>query len=150
MNRILRKTVVFGLMIGLLGGYGVATAQEKKESSAKAAQPAAGKRQIKTMLDYKSELNLTEDQAKRIRDYLNNLDKEFRVMKANLQLVNVDLQNLMEKDADIAEIKKKVRESYDIQASIRIVDLEAARNINKVLSKEQLARWKAIRSQGKK
>jgi Spy/CpxP family protein refolding chaperone len=149
MNRILTRTVVLGLMIGLLGGYGITTAEEKKTSPAREAQPGAGKRQVRTILDYKTDLNLTEPQTNKIRDYMNTLDKDFRVMKANLSLVNVDLQNLIEKDAEISEIKKKIRETYDIQASMRIADLETARNINKLLSTEQLKKWKAIRSQGK-
>lgn len=148
MKRILSNVAVLGLMIGLLGVYGMAAAEEMKAGPAK-AQPAAVKRQVRTILDYKAELNLTEEQIRKIRDYMNTLDKDFRVMKANLSLINVDLQNLMERDADMAEIKKKVRESYDTQASMRIADLETARNINKVLSKDQFKKWKAIRSQRK-
>lgn len=150
MNRIVKSVIVCGMMLGLSGGYGIVTAEEKKAAApSKSVQPAAAKKQTRTMLDFRSELNLSEDQTRKIREHLNTMDKDLRVMRANLSLVNVDLQNLMEKDADIVEIKKKIRESFDIQASIRIVDLETARNINKLLSAEQIKKWKAIRSQAR-
>ena len=159
MKSITSYAMAAGLVIGLIGSFGISLAQEKKgaaqpkveqKGSQPAAQPAAKpaplKRQVKTILDDKAELNLSEDQAKRISDYMNNLDKDYRVMKAKQQLVTVDLQNLLEKDGEFADIKKKIKESFDIQANMKISELETARNVNKVLSPEQLKKWRAIRA----
>jgi hypothetical protein len=103
--------------------------------------------QGKTIFDYKSDLKLTDDQVKKIREHLGDLDKEVRVLRAKHTLIEVDLQGLMEKEGDMNEVKKKIKEAYDIQASIKIADVDTARKINAVLKPEQLKRWREIQAE---
>lgn len=131
---------VVAILIGVLltTGFCVAIAQAQEGQQ----QQQAGK----TIFDYKAELNLTDDQVNKIKQDLADLDKEVRVFRARLTLIDVDLQKLMEKEGDMNEIKKKVNEAYEIQASIKIADLETARKINGVLKPEQLRKWREIQA----
>jgi septal ring factor EnvC (AmiA/AmiB activator) len=140
MNQSLVKATVLVIAVFLMVGFGAAFAQQAEESP---QQQTA----VKTIFDYKAELNLTDDQVKKIREQLTALDKEVRVLRAKLIIANVDLQDLMEKEGDINEIKKKVKEAFDIQASIRIADIEASRKINGVLKTEQLKKWREIQAE---
>jgi septal ring factor EnvC (AmiA/AmiB activator) len=128
--------IFFGVLLTTGFCAAIVQAQEGQQ------QQQAGK----TIFDYKAELNLTDDQVKKIKDNLADLDKEVRVSRAKLTLIDVDLQKLMEKEGDMNEIKKKVNEAYEIQAAIKIADLEAARKINGVLKPDQLKKWREIQA----
>jgi len=140
MNQSLAKVTVIVIAVFLMVGFGAAFAQQAEESP---RQQTA----VKTIFDYKADLNLTDDQVKKIREQLSALDKEVRVLRARLTIADVDLQGLLEKDGDINEIKKKVKEAFDIQASIRIADIEAARKINGILRPEQIKKWREIQAE---
>ncbi len=139
MNRCFGIVVVVLVGLMLMTGFGTVFAQDEQQQQT-----------IKTIFDYKTELRLTDDQVTKIREYLNELGKEIRILRAKLTLVDVDLQSMIEKDADMSAIKSKIKEAYDIQASIKIADVEAARNINRVLSPEQLKKWKEIQAEARK
>jgi hypothetical protein len=134
MNRRLVKVVVALAAIFLMIGFGAAFAQQEGQ-------------QGKTIFDYKSDLKLTDDQVKKMRELLGDLDKEVKVYRAKLTLIDVDLQNLMEKEGDMSDLRKKIKEAYDIQASIKIADIETARKINQVLKPDQLKKWREIQQE---
>ena len=110
------------------------------------SQEARKAEAVKTIFDYRDELKLSDDQVKKIRENLSALDKEVRVLRAKLTLVEVDLENLLEKEGDMAQIKSKVKEVFDIQASIRIADIETSRKINAVMTPAQLKKWREIQA----
>lgn len=128
--------VVIGIVLTL--AVGNAFAQQAQEGQQKQA--------VKTIFDYKAELNLTDDQVKKIKEYITTLDKDVKVFRAKLTILDADVQSLMKKDGDLNEIKKKIREAFDIQASIKIADLEASRKINETLKPEQLNKWREIQA----
>jgi len=89
---------------------------------------------------------MTDDQAKRIREILTALERETRVLRAKFTIVDVEVQKLIEADGDLGLIKTKIREAFEIQASIKIADVEASRKINAVLKPEQLRKWHEIKA----
>lgn len=139
MNQGFVKVWVTAIVIALTLGWGTAFAQQGQEAPQKQA--------TKTIFDYKTELNLTNDQVNKIKEHIANLDKEVRVSRAKLIIIDADVQNLVQKEGDMNEIKKKVREAFDIQASIRIADFEASRKINDVLKPDQLKKWREIQAE---
>lgn len=143
MNQGLVKVTVVVIAVFLMVGFGAAFAQQAEEVTRQ-------QQAVKTIFDYRAELNLTDDQVKKIREHLSALEKEVRVLRARLTIADVDLQSLLEKEGDITEIKKKVKEAFDIQASIRIADIEAARKINGVLKPEQLKKWREIQAEARR
>jgi len=143
MNQSFVKVTVVVIAVFLTVGFGVAFAQQAEELPRQ-------QQAVKTIFDYRAELNLTDDQVKKIRENLSALEKEVRVLRARLTIADVDLQTLLEKEGDINEIKKKVKEAFDIQASIRIADIEASRKINGVLKPEQLKKWREIQAEARR
>jgi len=57
-----------------------------------------------------------------------------------------ELEDLTEKEADLEGIRRKLREISELRINLRIQDLEASRKINRVLSSEQLKRWRGIQA----
>ncbi|MBI5599385.1 MAG: hypothetical protein HY890_06570 [Deltaproteobacteria bacterium] len=101
---------------------------------------------VKTIFDYKTDLGLTDDQVKKIKENLVSLERDVKVLRAKITIVEDEVRGLVGKDGDMAQIKSKIREGYDIQASIRIADIEATRKINAVLKPEQFKKWKEIQA----
>ena len=125
--------VLVSLSITLLAAGGPAYAQT-------APQPA----QAKTIFDFKADLKLTDRQEKDIREVLADLNKEIQVSRAKLTILSYELEDLIKKEADLEQIKKNLKDQADLQANVRYADVVATRRVNKVLSPDQLTRWKNI------
>jgi len=50
----------------------------------------------------------------------------------------------MKKESDLEQIRKNLMDQANLQASISYDDFGASRKINKVLSADQLAKWRDI------
>ena len=141
------------LVVGM--GTGLAADNKSKEQAVKPSKESTNQTtqetpKIMTIFDYKADINMTDDQEAQIKEDLGDLEKEIRVMRAKLTIIDTEAQTLLEKDGDISQLKNKVKDAYDIQASMRIADIEAARKINAVLTPEQLKKWKGIQTGSRK
>lgn len=117
-------------------------------STAALAQQGAAparKRPI-NIFNYKAELKLTDSQVGRIEDILKGLNRELRVLRAKRTLLDVEIETLLDEEADIAQIKSTINEAFAVRASIRIAAVEAARKLHSVLSSSQLKRWREIQA----
>lgn len=119
-------------------------------NNAFAAEKQAQKRNVKTIFDYKTELNLSDDQARRIKDYISSFDQEMKVTNAKLTILEVEIQKLLEKEGDIGQIKSKIKEGFDLRAAMRISGVETTRKINALMSQEQIRKWRDIQAAEKK
>lgn len=143
MKQGLIKATVTAIAVFLMVGFGAAFAQQAEELP---QQQAAAT--VKTIFDYRRELDLTDEQVKKIRDNVSALEREVKVLRARFTIADAELQGLLEKEGDINDIKKKVKEAFDIQASIKIVDIETTIKINRVILKpEQLKKWRDIQAE---
>lgn len=114
------------------------------------AGQAQSKGKAKTIFDFKAELKLTDEQEQKIKTILTNLNKDVQVKRARLVILNSEIEELLKKEGDLAEIKKKLDEFYSIQSSIKYADIEASRNINKSLTPVQLNKWREIQAAERK
>lgn len=128
----------------------VAPLQTVSAQQTQQAKQTQQKPRVKTIFDYKTELGLSDEQIKRMKELLNNLNNDAKVKRAKLTIIDNDIKTLIEKDAQMALIKAKVNEAYAIQAEIRVADIETGRNINAVLTPMQLRKWQEIRASAKK
>jgi len=110
-------------------------------------QPPQGKPEVvrKTILDFRDELKLTEDQVKSIKKIIDEFETKNRPLLEKLIALDKELKELLEKEGDLGEIKKKIKEIYSLRAEMVINEIEAGRKIDKVLNKEQKEKWKQIR-----
>jgi len=102
----------------------------------------------KTILDFKQELKLTEDQVKSIKKIIDEFETKNRPLLEKLIALDKELKELLEKEGDLGEIKKRIKEIYSLRAEMVINEIEAGRKIDKILNKEQKEKWKQIRSSG--
>lgn len=150
MKRTSRGIVIgLGLFAFLFSGVNIAFAKEKPAAAIQTKSPDkadAKTAAIKTIFDYASELKLSNEQVKGIRDVLLELNKNVTVSKAKLVILTNDLQDLIVKDGDIALIKTRIKEAFDIQANMSIDDIVGARRINSILTPEQIKKWHEIQA----
>ena len=110
------------------------------------AQTTPSANRVRTIFDYKQELNLTDQQEQAIKTVLADLDKDIRVTRAKLTLIDVEVGDLIKNEGDLEKIKKDLKDGADLQVALRLADIVATRKINKVLSSEQLKKWRAIQA----
>ena len=132
MEKIFKKRMAFLLLVFLLCWFGNAVANK----------PVAGK----TIFDFRKELNLTDEQVRIIREHISILERETTALRAKLTISDIELQKLIEKEEDMVQIRLKIRETFNIQAEIRIIDIETVRDIDKGLTPSQLIKWRKIRA----
>jgi len=110
----------------------------------------AQQQRLKTILDYKKELNLNKDQEEKIKAYLFDLERELRELKGKLALVNSEIRRLLQQGAKkqgslkLKELEAKIREAYQIRADMAIAEIRTAEKINRVLTPKQFEKWKKI------
>jgi len=110
------------------------------------AQTTPATSNVKTIFDYKNELNLTDRQEQDIKTFLQDLNKEVVVTRAKLTLIEVEVGDLIKNDGDLEQIKRKLKDATDLQVSLKLADIVATRKINKTLSAEQLKKWREIQT----
>ena len=133
MKRFLLLTVVLLMIFGI-------------SASLYAQQGAPVK---KTILDYRSDLNLTNSQVEKIKGYLTDFENRAKGLGKKLNHLNQEIRSYLEKDAALNEVnKKKIREAFAVRAELAIDDIETGTKINKTLTPEQFKKWKEIRTRG--
>ncbi len=107
---------------------------------------------VRTILDYKGELKLNNQQVEKIKAYLFDLDRRVRGLREKLALVNGEIRALLREGAkkkgslDLDKVRKKIREAFEIRAEMAISEIDTAEKINEVLTSKQFEKWKEIRS----
>ena len=146
MNRIQWKNIMVAAGVVFVSAFLIqatpAPPPPKQPAPAAPAQtqPAPGQ----TIFDYKAELNLSDKQEQDIRTILADLNKDVRLGSAKLTILNSELEDLIKADGDLEQIRKRVKEAFDLQANLKFDDISATRKINRILSPEQLKRWRGI------
>ena len=102
--------------------------------------------QGKTIFDFKAELKLTDKQEKEIREILAELNRDLQLNRAKLTILSFELEDLTQKEGNLEQMKKNLKDQADLQSSMRYADIVATRRINKVLSSEQLKKWRSIQA----
>ena len=104
----------------------------------------------KTILDFKDELKLNEEQVRSIKKIIDEFEVKNEGLFQKVSVLDKELKELLEKEGELSEIKKKVREIFSLRAEMVFNEIEAGRKIDKVLNKEQKEKWREIRIAGGK
>ncbi len=114
-----------------------------KEDEATPASP------LKTIFDYKDQLNLTDQQIADIKKLLGELARTLKLTQAKLTVLAFEVDELIKSEGDLAIIRAKLDEEAKMRSDARYADVLCSRNINKVLSDSQLAAWKKIQDEAR-
>ncbi len=111
------------------------------------AQPA---KRVYTILDFKDELKLSNEQVEKAKKIIEEFGEKAKPLKEKIVAQDKQIRQLLEKGADLKEIREKIKENFSLRADLLIMDIESGRKIDGLLTPEQLKKWKEIRKQGVK
>ena len=104
----------------------------------------------KTILDFKDELALKPEQVEKLKKIIDDFEGSAQPLLSKIVSLNKETRELLGKEEDLAKIKPKIKEVFSLRADLVIMEIEAGRKIDKVLTKEQLAKWREIKKKGGK
>lgn len=104
---------------------------------------------LKTIFDYKDQLNLTDQQIADIKKLLGELARTLKLTQAKLTVLAFEVDELIKGEGDLGTIRAKLDEEAKMRSEARYADVLCSRNINKVLSESQLAAWKRIQEEAR-
>lgn len=107
-------------------------------------QPQQGRRVVRTIFSYRNVLGLTDAQVDKMRKILLDFQKFLIAKRADLQVAEIELREMINNGEDLGKIRKKLEEIERLRVEIRYTDIETARKIENVLTKDQLKRWREI------
>ena len=93
---------------------------------------------------YKKELSMTDKQETNLRNILTKLQDYISTKTKKLNELRVELRTLITDKANLRKIKAKLRAIATIQADATYEDIVSVRTIEKELTTEQMAKWRAI------
>jgi len=105
-------------------------------------KPQAGR---KTILDFKDELKLNEEQVKSIKKIIDDFEAKNRSLSQKMANLDRELKELLEKEGELKEIRKRIKDIFSLRADMIFNEIEAGRKIDKLLNEEQKERWHQIR-----
>lgn len=94
-------------------------------------------------------MNLTPEQEARISEIISRFEKRLGEIRERVARLDSGIRRLLEEEADLREVEKRVKEPFSLRARAVIEELRAAREIDAVLTQEQKIKWKNIRRGGR-
>ena len=104
----------------------------------------------KTMLDFKDELALKSGQVDKLKVIIYDFEKTAQLLRSKIVSQDREIRKLLEKEAALSEIEPKIKEVFSLRADLVLMEIEAGRKIDRVLTPEQLTKWREIKKKGGK
>lgn len=135
-NKVRSRVLCILVLVFLMVGPGLS--EDKPEESPQKA--------VKTMIDYKDELGLSETQVSEVREALLSFQKTVKEQRQALAQQEKEYKELVQKEAPLSDIKSKLRQISDTRFNLRYADVLTSRRVSEALSSEQMEKWRAIQS----
>ena len=129
----MRKILITGIILTLVI-FNLGIAKEK-----------SNKKVLKTIFSYKKELNLTDEQTDKLHKILDEFTEQLKRKRLKLRVLNIEFNELIRNRASLDKIKSKLKEIAELEVEMRFLDIKSAREIEEVLTPEQLKKWNKIR-----
>ena len=105
---------------------------------------AQGAGQVKTIFSFKNEIALTDGQELKLKALLYDEQALGDVNNNTLKTLGTELGKMIDEKADMRRIKSKLEEISKIQIEVSCRNIEDSRKVEKILSSDQLVKWKDI------
>ena len=100
---------------------------------------------IDHILKFKDGMSVTDEQEQQLRDVRTNYRKDRIKIKANVQLANIDLHELLrDNKSSLGDIERNIKNVYGLKADLNMASIKAKRAAKAVLSEEQQSRMDTI------
>lgn len=104
--------------------------------------------QRKTILDFKEKLRLSQEQVYRIERIIRDFEGKVRGINEKIAKLDREIIELLEREGELKEVERKVKELFSLRADVVIEELRAGRTIDRLLNDEQRKRCREIRRGG--
>lgn len=99
---------------------------------------------IRHLLKHEKDIGLTADQVAKLKDLQLSLDKVRIKTEAEIQIAERELKAITDDDkSDLAAIETKLKQSEDLQVSLRFTAIKTRRDVMAVLTPEQREKEKS-------
>ena len=99
---------------------------------------------IRHLLKHDKDIGLTAEQVAKLKEMQLNLDKTRIKSEADIQVAERELKALTEDEkSDLGAIEAKLKQSADLQVTLRMVSIKARRDVYALLTPEQRAKEKS-------
>lgn len=126
--------LVFGIVACLAGG--LLHAQEETDT----LPPT------KSILDYRTELNLTSQQQSDTRVLLDRLQESWRIAWSQVAILDYEIDSEWKSGKDVDAIRDKLDQASHLYADARCDAILCSIKVNEGLTTEQLLAWRAIQA----
>ncbi len=100
---------------------------------------------IQHVLKFKDGMAITDEQETKLREVETAFKKTRIKMKAEVELANLDLHDLLKKeDSSLSDIETKLKNVHNLKADLLMASIKAKRDAKAVLTDEQRSRMKAV------
>ena len=100
---------------------------------------------IDHILKFKDGMSVTDEQEQQLRSVRTNYRKDRIKIKANVQLANIDLHELLrDNKSSLGDIERNLKNVYALKADLNMASIKAKRDAKAVLSEEQQSRMDTI------
>ncbi len=114
-------------------------------ASVSLAQPVGGEQPVvKTIFDYQKEIGMTDKQAADMKKLTTDLQNTLNEKAKELVTLRNDLGQMIKDKKEIAVIKKQMQKIATLQVDNSCLDIQASRDIEAIMSQDQLNKWKEI------
>jgi Spy/CpxP family protein refolding chaperone len=100
--------------------------------------------QVKSIFSFKDELGITDDQELKLKALLYDEQTFLDSENTTLKSLGEELSKLIDAKADMQAIKSKLEEIAKVQVDVSYRNIADARQIETVLTPEQMEKWKDI------
>lgn len=114
--------------------------------SASADNSGKDQRKLKTLVDYKMELSLSDTQVDEIKKALKSFHTTTTEQRKLLSQYEAEYSKLVSERAPLEQVKQKLRQVTDTNFNLRYADVLTSRKVESTLSAEQLTKWRGIQS----
>ena len=100
---------------------------------------------IQHVLKFKDGMAITDEQENKLRSVDTDFKKTKIKMKAEVELANLDLHELLKKEeSSLSEIETTLKNVHNLKADLLMASIKAKRDAKAVLTDEQRSRMKAV------
>jgi len=139
------RKLIISILVGIFMTVGfIGYAAETKRTSPAPVPMRPPPASVKMIWDYKQDIGLTDTQLDEIHQSYNEFQKQLIQLRSKIQVSQLDLQDLLDKKADLTVIKDKLTEIAGLQVDYQLLDISTSRKIEGILTPDQYKKWRAI------
>lgn len=136
-ERVKRLSLIMMLLLAVLGAPAVSQDEPAKDEP----------KRVKTIVDYREELGLTQQQIDQVAEALKNFQETINSQRNAMVQYEKEYTELLKAHAPLPEIKQKLIQIEGARTKLRYADVVTSRKVESIMSEEQMTKWRGIQAE---